>query len=571
MTESQQKAIDSTAQAILVVAGAGSGKTRVLVHRIARLIHSGIPASSILVLTFTRKAARELKSRLATLIGEKESRPIWAGTFHAISYRMLAKWGEKIGYQTTGGRSITIITPEEREILIGNIVRDYDYSGKKEDIASAFSELAHRGTWPDDPDLARIIREYHAQLRECNALDFDQILLEVHRLFNECPEALAYYRSKFVHVMVDEYQDTDTIQYRLHDILDPANLFCVGDPRQAIYGWRGAEVEIIMGFERDHPGAEVIDLLECFRCAEPILDAANNLIERNPEGKKRLIPTHPEGKVEIRKGGPNAVAEFISEDLASLPPNSIAVLARTHWQLERILAMGTMSYGLDLHKVGASLNEVKASKTWKYFQALVRLAINHRDNIAFETFAADWLGLSLEERRAVKGHSMANGCARLEACRELGVGKLDEFDRISALKQFPVARLYAEFAGIPRPGETWLKDEFFFDIANDPRTEQACLLPAEWILWTQTADMHAELEAAAEKTQLLTAHAAKGLEWDVVILAGFDKHQFPSKRASGDGHLPEERRLAYVAFTRAKKRLVIFTEKPSEFIAESGL
>jgi DNA helicase-2/ATP-dependent DNA helicase PcrA len=571
MTPSQQKAIDSNAQAILVVAGAGSGKTRVLVHRIARLIRDGCQPSSILVLTFTRKAARELKERLATLIGEKETRSIWAGTFHAISYRMLAKWGEKIGYQTTGGRHITIITPEEREILLENVAREYGWNGSAKDIDEAMSHLAHKGEMPDDLDLQRIIREYHAVLRECNALDFDQILLETHRLFRECPEALSYFRSKFVHVFVDEYQDTDTIQYRLHEVLDPANLFCVGDPRQAIYGWRGAEVEIILGFERDHPGAEVVDLLECFRCGEAILDAANNLIEHNPEGKNRLIPTCPEGSVEVRRGGPDAVAEFLSEDLATLPPASVAVLARTHGKLGEVLAFGSASYGLDLHKVGATINEVKASRTWKHFQAIVRLILNPRDNIAFETFGAGWLGLSMEQRKAVKGLSLSTGCARLEACRELGVGDLAGLDQIAALRELPIGRIFAEFYRISRPGETWLREEKFFNLENDPAVEQAPMLPADWLVWVQTADMHAELEAAAEKTQLLTAHASKGLEWDVVILAGFDRHAFPMKRCSESGQLEEERRLAYVAFTRAKKRLVIFTEKPSEFIQEAGL
>lgn len=563
MTPSQQRAVDSNASAILVVAGAGSGKTRVLVHRIARLIQDGCPSSSILVLTFTRKAARELKERLSALIGEKEARKIWAGTFHAISYRMMAKWGEKIGYKTTGENHITIIIPEEREILLDHIRSEYGWKGTAKDLEEAMGELAHRGEWPDDPDLCRIIREYHACLRECNALDFDQILLETHRLFRECPEALAYYRSKFVHVMVDEYQDTDTTQYRLHEVLDPANLFCVGDPRQAIYGWRGAEVEIIMGFERDHPGAEVIHLLECFRCGRPILDAANLLISRNPEGKRELIPTVEEGKVEVFQGGPDSVAEFLSENLIGTLPASVGVLARTHGKLNQVLEKGTFCHGLDLHKVGANMNEVKGSRTWKFFQAIVRLVINPRDNIAWESFGASWFGLTPKEREATKNLSRSSGCARMEAMEELGIRGHGDFSEILAKKDISIGEFFDLFSGIPRPGETWLTPERFFG-ANPTQSKMAL---AEWLVWIQTADMHAEIEEAGNKTQLLTAHAAKGLEWDVVVLVGFDRGVFPLKRPP----IEEERRLAHVAFTRAKKRLVIFTEKPSEFLAEAGI
>lgn len=567
-TPSQLKAINSQFPAILVVAGAGSGKTRVMVQRIARLIREGTPASSILVLTFTRKAAKELKERLSKLISETETRQIWVGTFHAVSYRMLAKWGEKIGYKTTGGQSITVITPEESEILLDQVATEYGWKGTKKEIQEWKQEVAHKGEADLPPDMKRILQEYWAVLRQCNALDFDQILLETHRLFRECPEALNYFRSKFTHVMVDEYQDTDTIQYRLHEILEPPNLFCVGDPRQAIYGWRGADVSIIQGFERDHPGAEVIDLLECFRCGRQIVESANRLIAHNPEGEKGLIPVIPEGTVEVRRGDADQIASFLSEDLAGVPPEKVAVLARTHGKLNEILTIGTVCHGLDLHKVGATTNAIRDSLDWKTFQAVVRMVMNQRDNIAWLSYGAGWQGLSGADQRIVKDHALSAGCSLLESCIDLGIGRIDDLTYLSGFVHGPIIEFYSVWNALD--DSKWMNPGKLFDCEHEG-VDQGAMSPADWLAWVNTADMHTELEEGQKQTVLLTAHAAKGLEWDVVVLAGFDRNCFPSSRATKEGHLDEERRLAYVAFTRAKKRLVIFTEKPSEFIREAGL
>lgn len=565
LTESQKRAIFSPAPAILVVAGAGSGKTSVATKRIARLISDGTDPGSILVITFTRKAARELKTRLEKLIGP-QARKIWCGTFHAISYRILAQWGERIGYQTTGGRSISVVSPDESEIMLDNIVQEYGWKGSMKTVEEAKSILAHTMKNPDDPDLQRIIREYHARLRECNAVDFDQLLLEVHRLFRECPEALAFYRNRFTHVFVDEYQDTDHAQYSLHEVLAAPNLFCVGDPDQAIYGWRGADVSIILDFETAHPGAEVIKLEECFRCGRPIVEAANNLIFRNKDRiEKRLVPTIEEGDVSVKTGEAQNVAGFLSEDLAFADPAEVAVIARTHNELEKVLQAGEI-LGLDLHKVGAKSDAILGSYEFKTFLAVLRMAINPRDSIAWHCFGGKWTGLQDQERQAIQKKAILDGCSPIE----------------TYLETFPKSKLTEIRVHTTRTVWMWFCVWMTTQMDRINSTHEAIwkyldanvnhdLSPEDFMVWIQTRDNQAELERGQDRITLLTAHACKGLEWDTVILAGFDQKTFPSARALREGHLEEERRLGYVAMTRARKRLVIFTDNPSQFIREAGL
>jgi DNA helicase II / ATP-dependent DNA helicase PcrA len=575
ITPAQKQAIESQSPAILVLAGAGSGKTFTVVQRIVRLVKSGTNSASILCLTFTRKAAKELKERLEKLIG-KDARKIWAGTFHSISYRILSAWGERIGYMTTGGEKITIITPDEAESILKTVREEYGWNGTQKAIEEAKSKLAHKGDFPEDPSLARIIREYWSRLKECNAVDYDQLLLEVHRIFRECPDALLHYQNRFSHIFVDEYQDTDTIQYSLHEVLRPQFLFAVGDIRQGIYSWRGAEISIIKDFEQAHPGAEVIDLLECFRCGRPIVEAANRLIAHNPEGKKGLIPTVEGGNVSVRRGGPLEIAEYLSEDLALEDPGQIAVIARTHRILEETLA-ACQEKGLDVFKIGSASNNVKDLAEWKTFHAVLRMVLNPMDNIAFWSFGADWLRLSADQRKTLKGVADAQGDAILHVlARESG----EEFSHAK--------RVYNELSEGKNTDSALFSFKLF--VANGTpsqsyvsamgRVEQYLkengaeqMTPAEWLQWVSTRDMHSELESGAnkEKITLLTAHAAKGLEWENVILAGFNAGEFPSARSARTG-IDEERRLAYVAMTRAKKNLVVFSDKePSRFITEAGI
>lgn len=575
-TESQQTAIENTDPNNLVVAGAGSGKTRVLTHRVARLVSSGVSPQSILVLTFTRKAARELKERLSALVGDV-ARKIWVGTFHGISYRILAQWGDRIGYKTDGA-SISIVSPEESAELIDRVCQSYGWKGSKRAIDEARSLLAHNGTFPPDPDLGRIIREYWSILKENNALDYDQILLETHRLFEECPDALEFFRNKFVHVFVDEYQDTDRLQYDLHERISPENLFVVGDVRQAIYGWRGADISIILGFDRSR-NARITHLAECFRCGRSIVEAANRLIAKNGgELEKPMIPAlDTDGEILVRRGGGDQIVDLLNELFE--PHSTMAVIARTHHALD-LVEDALRRAKIDYLRVGAASRKIEDSVEWKTFHGALRSVLNPRDSIAFLAHAVKVEGLSADQLSALRVDATNAGMSLSEfyyseamapfgntpSCRGVLAWLCGEVRAFVGTVRGLWERFYLKTGlYVSNPAVCGKISDYLADRAEG-------MTPVEWLEWLGTRDMHADLEAPTDRLTLLTAHAAKGLEWNTVIIADFDDGVFPSQRAIKSGDLDEERRLAYVTFTRAKKRLAVFSRKePSRFMAEAGV
>lgn len=554
-TKSQQKAIDSNAKAMLLVAGAGSGKTATLIARIKRLVAENVSPSSILCLTFTKKAANEIKERLAKQIGESAAKKIWIGTFHAISYRILSQWGSKIGYQTDSGRAITVITPEESAVLLREIINAYGYKDALKSVDEARSLMAHDGTEPEDLNIKRIIGEYHARIKECNAVDFDLLLLEVQKLFAFCPAALEFYQAKFDHIFVDEYQDTDQVQYNLHEILKPKHLCCVGDSDQAIYGWRGANVSIILAFEKDHPGAEVIRLEECFRCGDVIISRANSLIANNVNriDKTLIGATGKDGVFEANdKSTPSHIAEYLSEYMAFENPAQIAVISRTHRALEQI-ELACRGVALDVLRVGKATAEIEAEETFQFMRAYLRLQLNPRDNIAFLT--ANRIGFR-QELKEIWNYANLHGCSWYEA-----YGDDEPVTVERSLTSFYCASC-AYIEAEPVESVIEYMSHFWPEITAD-----------DFLAAYQIRDNQLELEKKNnDKITLITAHAAKGLEWDNVLIADFNENTFPSKMALRSGNLEEERRLAYVAFTRARNRLLVFYDPektPSRFLKES--
>ncbi|MBF0410951.1 MAG: UvrD-helicase domain-containing protein [Candidatus Riflebacteria bacterium] len=560
-TLSQQKAINSNSPSILVIAGAGSGKTATTIARIERLIlQEKVNPKSILCLTFTRKAALEIKERLSKKIDKYKVRQIWAGTFHAICYRILMQWGSQIGYQASLGQKITVITPEESEILLKEIIKAYCYKSTLKSVTDAKNELAHDGKEPENEDIKRILAEYNNRLKECNAVDFDQLLLEVQKLFQKCPEALEHYRTRFEHIFVDEYQDTDRIQYNLHEILQPRNLFCVGDSDQAIYGWRGANVNIILNFEKDHPGAEVIKLEECFRCADLIVNHANNLIRNNScRIEKNLIgATGREGVFEVcGNSSPEYIAEYLCEYMSFEHPSQVAVIARTHRTLEAI-EKACNEFNLEVLRVGKTTAEIEQDPSFQFFRAYLRLLTNPKDNIAFLT--ANKIGFKFDlnevwQKANEEGCSWFEGIEVAKIKRSYQDYSVDKVysDMINSFPELKISQEVSDYLKINFPG----------------------MDASDWLEEYQLRDHQLELENnPRDKITLITAHAAKGLEWDNVLIVDFDEKKFPSSFALKSGNLEEERRLAYVAFTRARNRLLIFSNEslskvPSRFIVES--
>jgi len=564
LTASQQQAVTSQSPAINLIAGAGSGKTHTVVQRIKHLIlNRGVRPEEILCITFTRRAANELKTRLAKEIGNA-ARRIWASTFHGIGYAMLSQWGGELGYDVNPNR-ITIITPEESEELLRQVVQMYEWKGTKVTLAAARNALAHREEFPADMDIGRIIRQYWAWLKESNAVDYDLILLEVNRLFRECTRARDHYYNKFRHVFVDEYQDTDRTQFNLHELIAPENLFVVGDFDQSIFSWRGADLKIILGFADQHKNAETILLEECFRCREQIVLAANRLIEHNTQRIPKILRAiKPDGLAERKAGGVEAVSHLLSEDedWCLGDPAEVAVIGRTHAELMNV---ESACAGLDVptFRVGAETDAVQARTEWKIFHAALRMAFNRRDSLAFRLWGRHWLGIGdcemveLNKLAAKSGESLVqvwqglHGSAILDrlAAKESAVESLRVWgDSLSPAAVEPIAN-YLNANGGDR------------------------MSPADWLLWVSTKDGHSELEKGRPgKITLLTAHAAKGLEWNNVVVIGFNEKDFPKQRAIREGQLEEERRLAYVAFTRARERLAVFHSKtPSRFYEEAGL
>lgn len=556
-TPAQQEAIDAYDSNLLLIAGAGSGKTATVIQRIKCLIERGVNPASILCLTFTRKAAMEMRERLEKMLGARVIRPIWIGTFHSISYRILSQWGYKIGYKVSKTESISVTSPEEADTLLKAVLDQYDFRTPMKKLMEAKGLLSHDNIKPTNPDIERVLREYKSRLKESNAVDFDYLLLEVHALFEACPEALKYYQEKFAYIFVDEYQDTDIVQYNLHEKISPRNLLVVGDADQSLYNWRGARIEIILDFDKTHPDAKVIKLEHCFRCGDKIVAAANTLIEHNQNRiKKTLIgATQTDGRIDLfNESNAEQIARFLAEEMAFESPSEIAVIARNHRALE-LIERACREYKLDVLRVGKATNEVESMDCFKFMVAYLKLRLNPLNNIAF--LAANKVGFRTILPDIWK---QANeiGCSWYQAFEDQAIVDHEQ----------PIVDFYRACCGRSnQPMNAIVLDylEAMFDEG---------IAAEDWLKQYQLKDSQLELEKKKDgMITLITAHAAKGLEWNNVIVADFDELAFPSNIAIKNNTIEEERRLAYVAFTRARQRLSIFynAHKPSRFLLEANL
>lgn len=556
-TPAQQEAIDSYDSNLLLIAGAGSGKTATVIQRIKCLIERGVNPASILCLTFTRKAAMEMRERLEKMLGARVIRPIWIGTFHSISYRILSQWGYKIGYKVSKTESISVTSPEEADTLLKAVLDQYDFRTPMKKLMEAKGLLSHDNIKPTNPDIERVLREYKSRLKESNAVDFDYLLLEVHALFEACPEALKYYQEKFAYIFVDEYQDTDIVQYNLHEKISPRNLLVVGDADQSLYNWRGARIEIILDFDKTHPDAKVIKLEHCFRCGDKIVAAANTLIEHNQNRiKKTLIgATQADGRIDLfNESNAEQIARFLAEEMAFEPPSEIAVIARNHRALE-LIERACREYKLDVLRVGKATNEVEAMDCFKFMVAYLKLRLNPLNNIAFLTANNVGFRTILPE---IWKQANEIGCSWYQAFADQAIVDHEQ----------PIVDFYRACCGRSnQPMNAIVLDylEAMFDEG---------ISAEDWLKQYQLKDSQLELEKKKDgMITLITAHAAKGLEWNNVIIADFDELAFPSNIAIKNNTIEEERRLAYVAFTRARQRLSIFynAHKPSRFLLEANL
>ncbi len=598
----QQAAVEHGDGPLLVLAGAGTGKTRVLVHRIAHLVDQrGAEPWSVLAVTFTNKAAGEMRQRLRALLGARAD-AMWIGTFHSTCARLLRKLGDAIGLT----RSFVIFDDDDQMKLIERLLKDggLDDQVSARTILSRLDRAKNRGVDPRsiktgsfDDIVERVYPLYQAQLARESAVDFNDLLLKTLNLF--AGASADKLRTRFRHVLVDEFQDTNQMQYDLVRRLADAtrNLTVVGDDDQSIYAWRGAEPRNLLDFDRDFPDARVVKLEQNYRSTQTILDAANSVIARNRDRHaKRLWTDAGAGDpIELYAAGDERgeayyVAQKIRQllDDGPLSPSDFAILYRTNAQ-SRVLEEHLRAARVPAKVIGAvSFFERKEVKD---VIGYLRLLANANADSAFERVvnvpsrglgdttverlraaakACGW-GLYEAARSAARGELAGRGAGprkKLQGFVELVEGLADVARQGASVAETIIqvvdrsglrARLEAEDSSEARDrldnlAELVTTATDFDDETDQPQTIDAFL---ERIALAAPSDQSAD----RDQVVLMTIHVAKGLEWPVVFLTGLEDGVFPSLRGrddqSEDAALEEERRLAYVGLTRARERLVI--------------
>ena len=616
----QLEAVEHPGGPLLVLAGAGTGKTRVLVHRIESLIKArGVPPWEVLAVTFTNKAAGEMRERLIHLLGEERARRMWIGTFHATCARLLRRWGERIGL----ARDFQIFDDDDQMKIVGQLLKEEgcDDAVSARTLLVRFDRAKNKGVDPTtvvtgnyvDEFVQKIFPRYQERLRKEQAVDFNDLLLHVLRLFDD-EEVGPKLSLMFNHVLVDEFQDTNRVQYRIACQLGAAtrNITAVGDDDQSIYGWRGAEPKNLFDFERDFPEATVIRLEQNYRSTSVILDAANAVIDKNLTRHAKALWTERGGGDPLdwyeagddRSEGwyvADRIRRFIAEE--GLSPGDIACLYRTHAQ-SRQLEEQLRRVGFVPEIVGGiSFYERKEVKD---VLAYLRILVNPASDTSFERIVntpARGIGDGTVDkiRGVAKQHDVPllegarivvrDGVGGLAtAARKKLAGFLELIDGLIAVQAAgaSVAELAIQVVERSRYREILEAEDSeesrqrlsnlaeLVTVAADFDDEKAGEDTAhgvsellERLALATPGDRIAEQAMTAEeraaqraaRVRLTTVHAAKGLEFPVVFLCGMEDGLFPSLREREDqdeqAALEEERRLAYVAITRARDRLFL--------------
>lgn len=610
---------------ILILAGAGSGKTRVLTYRIAYLMELGVAAHNILALTFTNKAAREMKERIGTLVGEQQARFLWAGTFHSIFARILRREAEHLGYTS----AFSIYDTDDNLSVIRTVMntlgisqQQYAPQAVRARISSAKNQMMSWQEFQREADnifekqVGLIYQEYEKRLKLNNAMDFDDLLLNIIRLFEHKPDVLDAYQERFRYLLVDEYQDTNRAQYTAVNMLAGKyrNLCVVGDDAQSIYRWRGADIRNILDFQRDYPDAKVVRLEQNYRSTKNILAAANNVIGNNRQQlRKELWTANDDGELvhivkcrDDREEAEKITAMLMEEKRrGGRKLSDFAVLYRTNAQsqaLEEALRRQNLTYtivgGVSFYK----RKEVKDTL------AYLKLVVNPNDNESFMRVVNEpsrGLGKTSLETLAVfanaEGISLYAACCRAEDVTKLQkraqnaartfADMLGRFiDVANELPPDELAKTLIEASGLLRMYKEEGTDESLDRWNNIQRVlshiteytvrEETATLQ-EYLQEIALIDNADENAGASNHITLMTLHAAKGLEFPVVFIAGLENGLFPLGKADSDPEeMEEERRLFYVGITRAEEKVCLtYAERryrfgeltfpsPSRFLSE---
>lgn len=605
LNKEQRQAVDTLDGPLLILAGAGSGKTRALTYRIANLVDHGVSPWNILALTFTNKAAREMRERTEALLGGSV-KDMWVATFHSCCTRILRSDIDKLGRD----RNFVIYDDDDQTSLIAAIMKRLGVNDKditKRQIKEHISEAKNKSTEPEkflmdnpylDESVLKVFREYQRSLKEYNALDFDDLLGKTLELFQSCPEVLQKYRSKFRYILVDEYQDTNVMQYHIVELLarEHGNICVVGDDDQSIYGWRGADIRNILDFEKDFPGAKVIRLEQNYRSTSNILDAANAVIENNQGRKsKKLWTDNGRGdKIETftadsERDEAHFVCRKIMEGVRSgMNYGDFAVLYRMNAQ-SRIPETTMVNYGIPNKVYGGQ--RFYERKEIKDIMAYLRLIYNPFDDIALKRIInvpkrsiGDASIAELARVAEQEGKSMLVAALTSENIDPRAMKKIKPFadtmgefialSRTMPLSEFTWGMISAleyetYLKAEDKRGEVESRMDNLRELIGNIKEIEKDLSEGEDALraFLENVSLVSDIDSMNDgngAVALMTLHSAKGLEFPVVFMIGMEENIFPTSRARNDmsNHaMEEERRLCYVGMTRAKQKLYLINAR----------
>ena len=604
----QREAVAQTEGPVLILAGAGSGKTRVLTHRIAYLMdEKGVNPWNILAITFTNKAAQEMRERVDKLVGFG-SESIWVSTFHSACVRILRRHIDNLGYDT----NFTIYDTDDQKSLMKDVCRKMNIDTKIYKERSLLAQISHAKDellTPDDMEMkaagdynmkkvASVYREYQAALRKNNALDFDDLIVKTVELFEKCGAVLEYYQERFKYIMVDEYQDTNTAQFKFISLLAQRyqNLCVVGDDDQSIYKFRGANIGNILGFEHVFPDARVIRLEQNYRSTRNILNAANQVIANNTERKAKTLWTENEegSKVHFRQFlNAYEEAEYVAGEIGKLKRNGLgnyrdcAILYRTNAQ-SRIFEEKFIAANIPYKLVGGV--NFYARKEIKDLLCYLKTINNARDDLAVQRIInvpkrgigattlgrvqdyADNMGISLYEalRVAEEVPSIGRSLSKIDGfvtfiqmlkskadvltVEEILQEVIDSTGYVAELEAEDTEESRARIENIDELISKTVAYQEAMEEQNQPATLSGFLEEVALIADIDTVDPDQDY------VLLMTLHSAKGLEFPKVFMVGMEDGIFPSHMTisyGDDGELEEERRLCYVGITRAMKDLTL--------------
>ncbi|WP_367387230.1 DNA helicase PcrA [Bacillus vallismortis] len=607
----QQEAVKTTDGPLLLMAGAGSGKTRVLTHRIAFLMaEKHVAPWNILAITFTNKAAREMKERVESILGPGAD-DIWISTFHSMCVRILRRDIDRIGIN----RNFSILDTADQLSVIKGILKERNLDPKKFDprsILGTISGAKNELTEPEefskvaggyyDQVVSDVYADYQKKLLKNQSLDFDDLIMTTIKLFDRVPEVLEFYQRKFQYIHVDEYQDTNRAQYMLVKQLAERfqNLCVVGDSDQSIYRWRGADIANILSFEKDYPNASVILLEQNYRSTKRILSAANEVIKNNSNRKPKNLWTENDDGVKIAYyRGDNEFGEgqFVAGKIYQLHSSGkrklsdIAILYRTNAQ-SRVIEETLLKAGLNYNIVGGT--KFYDRKEIKDILAYLRLVSNPDDDISFTRIVnVPKRGVGATSLEKIASYAAMNGLSFFQAIQQvdfIGVSAkaanaLDSFrqmiENLTNMQDYlSITELteeildkteYREMLKAEKSIEAQSRleniDEFLsvtknFEQKSEDKTLVAFLTDLALIADIDQLDQKEEESGGKDAITLMTLHAAKGLEFPVVFLMGLEEGVFPHSRSlMEEAEMEEERRLAYVGITRAEQELYLTNAK----------